>query len=121
MGDIQRAFARAARLREEGRQARQESSALRELTRKQLARTRTLTWEARNSRAQITYRNLLARMRGVKPDLDRLVQEKRELLRRVRALEAQLLGLVEDREAFFDAFERYCAIERSMAAVKLRS
>lgn len=102
--DIRDALARAAQLREEGRRGRQESAALRTLSRKELARSRTLTWQARDYRADLVYGRLLARVRGDAPGSSM----------RMRGLETRLAELLDDREAFLDAFQRYLEIERSL-------
>lgn len=112
--ELQEALTRAATLREQNQRHRQESVALRALLRKQRLESRTLTWRVRECRANVTYSKLLARVRL--PETARtapVLEERRRLSERIRGLEARISGLIADRDAFFDAFERYLAIERS--------
>ena len=132
-GDVEEAVARAVELRGKSERGRQESIALRTVLRKELAKSRTLLWRARDCRATFTYSRLLARVRDrvlgtmaarEEPqgsDRARLLEDNRQLLKRMRGLEARVSDLLEDRNAFFDAFERYLEIERSLAGVNPRS
>src|SRR4051812_4934319 len=131
MRDIREALVEAVSLCEESQRQRQESAALRGWLRKQRVKSRTLTWQARECRAIVTYSRLLARVRGPapgatasgreaeKPDTDHLREENQGLASRILDLEARILNLVEERGALFDALDRYLEMQRSI--VKTRS
>lgn len=116
---LREALARAADLHDQSRRQRQESLALRGTLKKERIRSWALTWQARQCRATLTYRRLIARVRGAVLATDTPTEEaERSLSRRISELEARLSKLVEEREAFFDAFARYLEIERSIARTR---
>lgn len=110
VGELKETLVHAARLREESQRRQQHSLTLRAIVREQRLKSRALTWRARDSRATLTYTKLLDRLRdgavvksGPGPGLKQ----------RIHSLEARISELIADRDAFFDAFERYLRMERS--------
>lgn len=95
---------------EESQRRQQHSLTLRAIVREQRLKSRSLTWRARDCRAMLTYSRLLDRLRdgaGVKTEPGPVLQQ------RIHGLEARITELIADRDAFFDAFDRYLRMERS--------